>query len=155
MGGRFLQLRVPPPLVGLVLAAGMWAISHVSLVLHWPLAARLSVAISIAVLGVAIALGGVWSFHRAKTTVNPLKPEKTAALVSTGVYSFTRNPMYLGMALVLVAWAVYLSAVGTVIGPLLFIWYITQFQIIPEERVLDGLFGESFAEYKKRVRRWL
>ena len=95
------------------------------------------------------------SFRRARTTVNPLKPETSAALVSTGVYSFTRNPMYLGMALALFAWAVYLSSVWSLLGPVLFALYITRFQIVPEERVLDGLFGASFAAYKKRVRRWL
>jgi protein-S-isoprenylcysteine O-methyltransferase Ste14 len=76
-------------------------------------------------------------------------------LVSTGVYSFTRNPMYLGMALVLLAWAAYLSSAWSLLGPLLFALYITRFQIVPEERVLDRLFGTSFAAYKKCVRRWL
>jgi protein-S-isoprenylcysteine O-methyltransferase Ste14 len=97
----------------------------------------------------------VLSFRRAKTTVNPLKPETSASLVSTGVYSFTRNPMYLGMALVLLAWAAYLASPWALAGPALFALYITRFQIIPEERVLARLFGTSFAEYRKRVRRWL
>jgi protein-S-isoprenylcysteine O-methyltransferase Ste14 len=105
--------------------------------------------------GAAIALGGVLSFVRAKTTVNPLKPESSAALVSTGVYSFTRNPMYLGMALVLLAWAAYLYSIWALAGPALFAGYITRFQIVPEERALGGLFGDRFASYKKRVRRWL
>jgi protein-S-isoprenylcysteine O-methyltransferase Ste14 len=107
------------------------------------------------VTGVAVAVGGVMSFRRAKTTVNPLKPETSVALVSTGVYSFTRNPMYLGMVLALFAWALYLSSIWSFVGPVLFALYITRFQIVPEERVLDRLFGTPFAEYKKRVRRWL
>lgn len=155
MAKRFLELRIPPPVVGLVLAAGMWAIAHVSLILPWSPILRLSAAATVAVVGVAVALGGVWSFRRARTTVNPLRPEKTAALVSTGVYSFTRNPMYVGMALVLLAWAIYLSALASLVGPVLFVAYITRFQIVPEERVLDDLFGAAFAEYKRRVRRWL
>lgn len=155
MAKRFLELRIPPPVVGLVLAAGMWAIAHVSLILPWSPILRLSAAATVAVVGVAVVLGGVWSFRRARTTVNPLRPEKTAALVSTGVYSFTRNPMYVGMALVLLAWAIYLSALASLVGPVLFVAYITRFQIVPEERVLDDLFGAAFAEYKRRVRRWL
>jgi protein-S-isoprenylcysteine O-methyltransferase Ste14 len=95
------------------------------------------------------------SFRRAKTTVNPLKPETSAALVSTGVYSHTRNPMYLGMVLALFAWAVYLSSIWSLVGPAFFVLYITRFQIIPEERALDRLFGAPFAAYKTRVRRWL
>jgi protein-S-isoprenylcysteine O-methyltransferase Ste14 len=152
---RFLELRIPPPVVGLAVAAGMWAAAHIPPILQLPRLVRLAAAAVLGVAGIAVALGGVWSFRRAKTTVNPLKPETSSALVSTGVYAFTRNPMYLGMALVLIAWAVYLSNVWSLAGPVLFGLYITRFQIIPEERVLDGLFGKSFAEYKKQVRRWL
>ena len=152
---RFLELRIPPPIVGLVIAAGMWAIAHIPPNMQMPELVRLVVTIALGVVGAAVALGGVISFRRAKTTVNPLKPETSATLVSTGVYSFTRNPMYLGMALVLLAWAAYLSSIWSLLGPVLFALYITRFQIIPEERVLDRLFGAPFAEYKKRVRRWL
>jgi protein-S-isoprenylcysteine O-methyltransferase Ste14 len=113
------------------------------------------VALVLGAIGVVVAIGGVISFRRAETTVNPLKPETSAALVSTGVYSYTRNPMYLGMVLALSAWAVYLSSIWSLVGPVLFTLYITRFQIVPEERVLDRLFGASFAAYKKRVRRWL
>jgi protein-S-isoprenylcysteine O-methyltransferase Ste14 len=123
--------------------------------LQMPKFARLAGTATLAVVGVVIALGGVVSFRRAKTTVNPLKPETSASLVTSGVYSFTRNPMYLGMAMVLLAWSVFLSSAWSLVGPLLFASYITRFQIIPEERVLDKLFGASFAEYKKRVRRWI
>jgi protein-S-isoprenylcysteine O-methyltransferase Ste14 len=152
---RFLELRIPPPIVGLVIAAGMWAVAHVPPNLQMSELVRLITTAALGLLGAAVALGGVISFRRAKTTVNPLKPETSATLVSTGVYSFTRNPMYLGMALVLLAWAAYLSSIWSLLGPVLFALYITRFQIIPEERVLDRLFGAPFAEYKKRVRRWL
>ena len=152
---RFLELRIPPPIVGLIIAGGMWTVAHLPPIVQFPRLGRLSVALVLGVIGVAVAVGGVISFRRAATTVSPLKPETSAALVSTGVYSFTRNPMYLGMALALVAWAVYLSSVWSLLGPVLFALYITRFQIVPEERVLDRLFGGSFAAYKKRVRRWL
>jgi protein-S-isoprenylcysteine O-methyltransferase Ste14 len=152
---RFLELRIPPPIVGLIVAGGMWTIAHLLPILQVPPLVRPAVAVVLGTLGVAVALGGVVSFRRAHTTVNPLKPETSAALVSTGVYSFTRNPMYLGMVLVLFAWAVFLSSLWSLLGPALFALYITRFQIVPEERVLDGLFGASFAAYKQRVRRWL
>jgi protein-S-isoprenylcysteine O-methyltransferase Ste14 len=133
----------------------MWAVAHFAPILPLPWLARLLVAVVLVAIGAAVAVSGVMSFRRARTTVNPLKPETSAALVSTGVYSFTRNPMYLGMALALFAWAVYLSSVWALLGPVLFALYITRFQIVPEERALDGLFGAPFAAYKKRVRRWL
>lgn len=151
---RFLELRVPPPIVGLVIAVGMWAAAHLPPVLQFPKPLRWIVAALLAAVGAAIALGGVMAFRRARTTVNPLKPETSAALVSTGVYTFTRNPMYLGMALVLLGWAAFLSSPWTLAGPLLFAGYITRFQIVPEERVLDGLFGAQYADYRRRVRRW-
>ncbi len=150
-----MELLVPPPLVGLTVAAGMWAAAHIPPALQLSNPGRVLVAAVLVAIGVAVGIGGVMSFRRAKTTVNPLKPETSAALVSTGVYAFTRNPMYLGMALVLFAWAVYLSSIWSLVGPVIFILYITRFQIVPEERVLDRLFGAPFAEYKKRVRRWI
>jgi protein-S-isoprenylcysteine O-methyltransferase Ste14 len=152
---RSLELRIPPPVVGLIVGGGMWTVAHLPPVLPLPKLGRLSVAFVLGSIGVAVAIGGVRSFRRARTTVNPLKPETSAALVSTGVYSFTRNPMYLGMALALFAWAVYLSSMWSLLGPVLFALYITRFQIVPEERVLARLFGAPFAAYKKRVRRWL
>jgi protein-S-isoprenylcysteine O-methyltransferase Ste14 len=133
----------------------MWTVAHLPPILPLPTLVRLPVAAALGAIGVAIAVGGVMSFRRAKTTVNPLKPETSAALVSSGVYSFTRNPMYLGMLLALFAWAAYLSSIWSLVGPILFALFITRFQIVPEERVLDRLFGAAFAEYKKRVRRWL
>jgi protein-S-isoprenylcysteine O-methyltransferase Ste14 len=120
-----------------------------------PRLVRLSIAAILFATGVGVALGGVVSFRRARTTVNPLKPETSAALVVTGVYAFTRNPMYLGMVLVLLAWATFLASPWSLAGPALFALYITRYQIIPEERVLAGLFGETFAAYRKRVRRWI
>ena len=151
----FLELRIPPPAVGLIVAVGMWTVAHLPPILRLPNLVRLLVAAILSAIGVAVAIGGVMSFRRAQTTVNPLKPETSSVLVSSGVYSFTRNPMYLGMALALLAWAVYLSSVWSLLGPAFFALYITRFQIVPEEQVLDGLFGAPFAAYKKRVRRWL
>lgn len=151
---RFLELRIPPPIVGIVIGAGMWAVAHALPTVPLPRFARVAAALVWVVLGAVVALSGVVSFRRAKTTVNPLKPETSASLVTSGVYSFTRNPMYLGMAMVLLAWAVFLSSAWCLLGPFLFAWYITAFQIVPEERVLDKLFGATFAQYRNRVRRW-
>jgi protein-S-isoprenylcysteine O-methyltransferase Ste14 len=152
---RFLELRIPPPIVALTIAGGMWLFARSAPVLLLPHIARLVVAMVLAVLGAAVALAGVLSFRRARTTVNPLKPETSAALVTGGVYSFTRNPMYLGMLLALTGWAAYLSSRWSLLGPVLFVVYIARFQIVPEEKVLEALFGASFAEYRRRVRRWI
>lgn len=108
---------------------------------------------------VATGLGfdvlGLLAFRAAHTTVNPLHPEKASALVSTGVYRITRNPMYVGMLCLLLAWAAFLAHPAALLGPLLFVLYITRFQIIPEERILQARFGEPYVEYMKQVRRWI
>lgn len=113
-------------------------------------------AVAILVLaGVAFDLLGLVAFRASRTTINPLKPERASALVTGGVYRLTRNPMYVGMGLLLLALAVYLSALLPFAGPVLFVLYITRFQIQPEERVLSGIFGEAYSTYAARVRRWL
>jgi protein-S-isoprenylcysteine O-methyltransferase Ste14 len=152
---HYLEHRIPPPVVGLVVAGGMWGVAHLAPTLQLPTFLRAAVALAFAAIGVAVAVSGIMSFRRARTTVNPLKPETSAALVSTGIYSVTRNPMYLGMVLGLLAWTVYLASIWSLVGPVVFALYITRFQIVPEERVLGRLFGDDFAEYRKRVRRWL
>jgi protein-S-isoprenylcysteine O-methyltransferase Ste14 len=113
------------------------------------------IAAAIAVLGVAIAVSGVIAFRRARTTTNPVHPGKASSLVRSGVYRITRNPMYLGVTIVLTGWAFGLGSAMTMIGPMLFVAYVTVFQIAPEERVLLGIFGDDYREYTRRVRRWI
>jgi protein-S-isoprenylcysteine O-methyltransferase Ste14 len=149
---QILELKVPPPLVGLVIGAAMWGIAPLGG--DSPALAKV-VAFVLCALGLFVMLAGVASFRRARTTVNPLKPETASALVTTGIYARTRNPMYVGMALVLVGWAFLLAQPQALVGPIAFVLYITRFQIVPEERVLASMFGESFAAYRARVRRWL
>lgn len=152
---RFLECRIPPPLVGASLAGGMWLLSDsvpgLPLSAGW---ARVLAALLLAT-GLTLDLLGLLAFRARRTTINPLRPERSSAVVDTGVYRITRNPMYLGMALVLLAWAVYLGAVAGLAGPALFVLYITHFQIRPEERVLQERFGQPYIDYCQRVRRWI
>lgn len=152
---RWLELRIPPPIVALLVAAAMWGVALTTPAADVPGPILLIATVSIALAGIATALAGVAVFRRARTTVNPLKPGTTSSLVTSGVYRFTRNPMYLGMAVVLLAWAVFLSSAWSLLGPLVFILYMTRFQIMPEERVLSSMFGAAYLDYRARVRRWL
>ena len=150
-----MELKVPPPLVALLTGALMWLASRLVPATGFEFPARTEIAIGCAAVGVLIAVSGALTFRRAGTTVNPMKPDKAASLVVSGVFSFTRNPMYLGLLLALTAWGVYLSnAVAFLFLPA-FVAYINRFQIVPEERALASLFGQQFADYKSRVRRWL
>jgi protein-S-isoprenylcysteine O-methyltransferase Ste14 len=149
-----LEHKIPPPLVGLLCAGAMWYLAALTPTLAIPQLPREIAALALGAAGLLVMLSGVVSFHLARTTVNPLKPEAATALVTSGVFRYTRNPMYLGMLVLLLAWAAYLSAPATLIGPVAFWLYIGRFQIRPEERALTALFGSSFTAYTAQVRRW-
>lgn len=152
---KTLESRIPPPLVAVVVAALMWAASSLPPAVAAPQAIRIVLAIGLAAIGAAFAVSGVLAFRRARTTVNPLKPESASALVSAGVYRLTRNPMYVGMLFGLFAWAALLWSPWALLASFLFVGYIGRFQIAPEERALAVLFGDDFAAYRRSVRRWL
>jgi len=152
---RGLELKVPPPVVGLLTAALMWLGAWTAPKLGFSFQGHSYLAGGVALGGAIVSLLGVASFRRAKTTVNPMKPESASSLVTSGIYRLTRNPMYLGFLLILLGWAAYLSnalAFALVPG---FVLYINRFQIGPEERALASRFGPEFAAYKSRVRRWI
>ena len=150
-----LELRIPPPIVALLVAVMMWGISRATPAVEMPSLIRIMTAIAIALTGVGVALSGVIAFRHAKTTVNPLRPETTSSIVTSGVYRFTRNPMYVGLALALLAWAVYMASAWALLGVVAFILYMNRFQIVPEERVLSRMFGAAYSAYRAKVRRWL
>ena len=152
---RWLESRVPPPLVGLAAGAAMWGIDRWLPSLRFPFPGHVALALAIGVAAFAVDVAGMVAFLRARTTVNPLRPEKASTLVTWGIFRRTRNPMYLGMAMLLVAWAVYLANPVSVVLIPLFVVYMNRFQIAPEERALESRFGAQFIEYRDRVGRWL
>jgi protein-S-isoprenylcysteine O-methyltransferase Ste14 len=152
---RSLELKIPPPLVALLLALGMWALARATFTLDAGVALRAWVSGAFVLAAAVFDVSALLAFRRARTTINPLRPGNASSLVRGGVYRFTRNPMYVGLLLLLLGWAVWLAAPWALLGPLAFVPYITRFQIVPEERVLARLFGAEFAHYQARVRRWL
>ena len=152
---RYLELRFPPTLVWITVAAAMWVIALLPPI--WPpsFLCPATTSVILFVIGIAISQSAIIEFRRAQTTVNPLKPETSTSLVSTGIFARTRNPMYLGMLIGQLAWAVYLASALALLGPVAFALFITRFQIIPEERAMHSLFGSAFSEYSQKVRRWL
>jgi protein-S-isoprenylcysteine O-methyltransferase Ste14 len=111
--------------------------------------------VALASVGLTFGVAAMRSFLREKTTMNPIKPGAASSLVTSGVFRFTRNPMYLSLALYLLAWTAYLSNWLAFLFVPMFVLYINEFQIKPEERALFALFGAEYASYKERVRRWL
>lgn len=150
---KTLELKIHPPIVLLICLGLVYFLSHYLPMLAIPLILS-NLYIYVAVVGVLIPLVGLWEFRKAKTTIDPTKPEKTTNLVSNGIYRFTRNPMYLGMQFIIIAAVLkFTNYLGFIALPC-FILYITQFQIKPEERIIEGIFGEEYIQYKKKVRRW-
>lgn len=152
---KFLEHRIPPPIVGGIIGALMWAVAPLGPALGFSNPWRDGLALALAVAGAAIDLYCAIAFWRARTTVNPLSPARSSVLVSGGAYRFSRNPMYVGQAMVVLAWAVFLDSAWGFLGPVVFVLYLNRFQIEPEERALEEKFGDEFCAYKASVRRWL
>ena len=152
---KSLETKIPPPVLAAAIAAAMWGISRRAPLVEISGSVR-GVISTVAVLaGIGFSAAGLLEFRRAQTTVNPLRPEQASSLVDSGVYRMTRNPMYVGLCFLLVAWAAFLSSGWALLGPLVFMLYIGRFQIAPEERALTARFGDAYADYRARVRRWL
>lgn len=152
-----LELLIPPPIVAAVVALLMW-LSH----LYWPLFAwSMSVSGQFLLMGLLVLLavifgvGALLRFRTLHTTADPRNPHRTQQLAITGVYAYSRNPMYLGVYFLLLCWAIYLTNWAALVLSLLFVGFITRFQIIPEERVLQKMFGASYQHYCEKVRRWI
>ncbi len=152
---KSLELKIPPAVVLLACACAMGWVARQTPACAWPFPGRIFVAAALATAGFGFGLAGLWAFWKARTSVNPHRPDHASAFVVHGVYRITRNPMYLGLLLILVAWAVYLANILALAGLPAFVLYMDRFQIRPEERALQAKFGDAFARYAKSVRRWI
>lgn len=150
-----LDNKVPPPLVAAIAGLAIWALSAILPAIDLGTETKTAISLAAELAGAVFGIAGIVAFRRARTTVNPLRPESASTLVTTGIYQVTRNPMYLCMALLLTALAVWLAFPWSLLCVLAFILYIDRFQIVPEERALSELFGEEYQRYRTRVRRWL
>ena len=150
-----LENRIPPPAVGLLVAALMYAAAWLVPAAEFDLPWRRPLAIAIAIVGAMVDIAAVVHFLRMKTTVNPLDPAAASKLVVSGLFRISRNPMYVGMAILLVAWGIHLANVAALALVAPFILYMNRFQIEPEERALRARFGAGYDAYRARVRRWL
>lgn len=120
-----------------------------------PSTIRMEIGVGLSQLSIVIALMAMACFWHVRTTINPLTPSKASSLVTNGIFRISRNPMYLSLLLLLVAYAIRLDSLAVWLGPLIFVAYVTRFQILPEERVLAEKFGEAYLAYKHRTRRWI
>jgi protein-S-isoprenylcysteine O-methyltransferase Ste14 len=150
-----LELKVPPLVLCAVFVAAIVALAHFVPAANIAFVGHQAIAIAALLFGIAVAIAGVVAFRTARTTVNPMAPGKANAVVVFGIYRWSRNPMYLGMAVALFGVACWRSTLpGYLLVPA-FCAYMNKFQIKPEERALLARFGQEFSDYMNKVRRWL
>ena len=150
-----LETRIPAPVIAVLIAVAMHLLSPV-VEIGDGLAVVRKVMLDLSwQLSGLCALAAFLGFMRSRTTLNPLRPERASVLVTDGIYRYTRNPMYLSLLLLLLGYAVDLWCWPALLGPAAYVAYITRFQILPEERVLESKFGADYLAYKQKVRRWI
>lgn len=150
-----LELKIPPPLVAAITAFLMWQASGMHIISKFDFQYQLEISLAIAGLGLLVDFLALFAFLKAKTTVNPLKPEGASQLVNSGIYKYSRNPMYVGNFILLIAWGVWLGVPANIATLSVYELYMTRFQIKPEEQILEGLFQNEYRRYKEKVRRWV
>tara|TARA_B100001029_G_scaffold140602_1_gene119984 strand:- start:1230 stop:1676 length:447 start_codon:yes stop_codon:yes gene_type:complete len=148
-----MKKRIPPPLIAMLCVLIIFLSKSIfpSFVFSY----KLQLGIFVSTIGFLLLIISIKSFIDNKTTINPLNLKKSTYLVTSGVFRFSRNPMYLGMLLFLLGTAIILNIIGGLIISILFIFYMNFFQIIPEEKALENLFGKNYRNYRKTVRRWI
>jgi len=148
-----MKTKIPPPIIALICIV----INYLSTYLINPIKFPNIEIIGglILFLGVATSMLATLLFRKDKTTVNPMNPEETTTLVTTGIFSITRNPMYLGSFLSISSTVLFFGSWFGIIILMFFVWFITKFQIIPEEEAMEKLFGNKYDEYRQNVRRWI
>lgn len=150
-----LALKVPPVAQVIITAAAMYGVSKMVPALTFSLNGSTALAVGLGVMGLSLGIMGVTQFRIAQTTPNPQALEQVSSLVTSGIYQYSRNPMYVGLVLILLGWAFYLSHFLAFVLLPIFILYITRFQIQPEERMMAQKFGKTYQDYLNKVRRWI
>jgi|TARA_B100000242_G_scaffold163022_1_gene116553 protein-S-isoprenylcysteine O-methyltransferase Ste14 len=145
--------KIPPPIVtlafGLMIYFSRNIFPDINNIIFYVL------SLFFIILGPFILISAVRSFKAEQTTINPININNASSLVISGVFKYSRNPMYLGMVFILLALSFRFNLVGGILFTSIFIMYITKFQIIPEEAAMKSIFGEDFNKYKNKTRRWI
>jgi protein-S-isoprenylcysteine O-methyltransferase Ste14 len=148
-----METKIPPPIVTLIFGFATYLSRKIFPEIEIQYSSFFGIFLLL--LGFFILISAVKLFRNDKTTVNPLSPEQATKLVTNGIFKLSRNPMYLGMALILASVAVFFNIIGGIISMALFCLYITKFQIIPEEKAMKELFAQDFEQYMQATRRWI
>ena len=147
------MIKIPPPLIVLVLIISIYFSSTKLDLIHIPF--QLEISFLILSLGILIFINPVLKFIKSKTTINPIQFDKTNKLVTSGIFKYSRNPMYLGMLMIIISTSIFYLNIYSILTPFLFIFWINKFQIQREEVFLAEKFGKEYLSYKNKTRRWI
>lgn len=149
-----MKLKIPPAILFLLFGGCMYLLDRFLPVGYFDFFGRMYLSKGLIVLALLIGTVALYQFYKARTSVDPATPAKTTRLVTGGVYRYTRNPMYLAMLLLLLAFGLSLGNVFNTITAAFFVAYMNRYQIIPEEEMLAKIFGKAYQQYCLQVRRW-
>ncbi len=152
---QWLKLKVPPPLVTAIFAAAIGLVARYLPNVALPILLRIISSIITVAMALVLFVLAHREFHAAQTTINPFQPQQASALITDGIFRYSRNPIYLAFLLLLIGWALFLANLWALLLCPPFVLYLNHFQIQEEERALESHFGERYLDYKSRVRRWL
>jgi len=149
-----MKLKIPPVLVFLIFGLLMYLLARFLPFGHFDFTGRFYLTAILLLFAAVIALVALIQFFKLRTTIDPTRPSKTTKLVDKGIYAFSRNPMYLALLLVLLAWGIWLGNAFNTLLAAGFVAYMNRFQVVPEEEALTAIFGKEYRQYCIKVRRW-
>ena len=150
---NMLKIKIPPPIIALAFVVILY-ISSV-LMARFTFEGQSFFALFTFISGLGCVLSASIQFRKVNTTVNPLDPESASHLVVDGIFKYTRNPMYVGLCVAILAFGIYVGAWLVFILLPLFVISINYLQIVPEEIAMQKLFGDEYISYCNSVRRWI
>ena len=147
------MIKIPPPILVLILITSNYFSQNRLEIIYLPY--KHSTSVLILLVGSLFLINPVFKFIKSKTTVNPVKFKKVNKLVTSGIYKYSRNPMYLGMILIIISTSIFYLNYISVVTPFIFYFWINRFQIKREEIFLKEKFGEEYLSYMSKTRRWI
>ena len=147
------MLKIPPPLLVLILVISNYFSSKKNDLIFLPYQKLISFILLF--IGILILINPILKFIKSRTTIDPIKFKKVNKLITSGIYKYSRNPMYLGLLMIVISTTIFYLNIFSTTTPILFYCWINKFQIKREEIFLTEKFGKEYLLYKTKTRRWI
>jgi len=147
------MIKIPPPILVMILVISNYFSSKKIDLFYLP--NQNFISILILLIGMLILINPIFKFIKSKTTIDPIKFKKVNKLITSGIYKYSRNPMYLGLLMIVISTSIFYLNIFSITTPFLFYFWINRFQIKREEIFLTEKFGKEYVSYKTKTRRWI